>query len=142
METLWELDLARRETSLCVEDVLGLGHTDAPNSWLRSVSASIVVPRLLQEAPDMLWMAQTTLDRHGTALKRIAPHWYVAMLRLAATQAFLLGDRRGGLRYARRALRSRPWDSLTWSTVALGLIGAGAVARGTMVFRQIKALRG
>jgi glycosyltransferase involved in cell wall biosynthesis len=142
MESLWELDLARKETSLCVEEVLGLGHTDAPNSWLRSVSTSIVVPRLLQEAPDMLWMAQTTLDRHGAALRRLAPHWYVAMLRLAATQAFLLGERADGFRYARRALRSRPWDSLTWATAVLGTIGPGAVARGTMVFRQIKALRG
>jgi glycosyltransferase involved in cell wall biosynthesis len=142
METLWELDLARTETSLCVEDVLGVGHTDAPNSWLRSVSASIVVPRLLEEAPDMLWMAQTTLDRHGKALRRLAPHWYVAMLRLAATQSFLLGERANGLRYSRRALRSRPWDVLSWCTVALGLIGPGAVARGTMLFRRVKAFRG
>jgi glycosyltransferase involved in cell wall biosynthesis len=140
METLWELDLAREETSLCVEDVLGLGHVDAHNSWLRSVTASIVVPRLLEEAPDMLWMAETTLDRHGTALRRLAPHWYVAMLRVAAAQSFLLGERANGLRYSRRALRSRPWDSLTWFTVVLGLIGPGAVARGTMLFRHLKAL--
>ncbi len=37
METLYELDLAQNETSVYVEDVLGMEHTDAPNSYLRDV---------------------------------------------------------------------------------------------------------
>ncbi len=39
METLFELNLAERETSVCVEDVLTTVHADAPDSWLRAAAA-------------------------------------------------------------------------------------------------------
>ena len=32
---------------------------------MRSVDAKEVIPRLLREAPDMLWMAETVLEQHG-----------------------------------------------------------------------------
>ena len=139
MESLYELDLAGNETSLCVDDVIGKEHTDAANSWLRSATAAELVPRLLAEAPDMLWMAETTLQRHGAALRREGPSQYVTMLRVAAVQAFLLGKRRQGARYALAVLRRKPLEPLAWVTLVLGLFGAGAVAHGTVNFRRYLA---
>ncbi|HEY0317900.1 MAG TPA: glycosyltransferase family 2 protein [Solirubrobacterales bacterium] len=139
MESLYELDLAGNETTLCVDDILGKEHTDAPNSWLRTAAASELVPRLLDEASDMLWMAETTLARHGAALRREGPNQYVTMLRVGAVQSFLLGKRRKGARYALGVLRRKPLEPLAWVTLALGLVGPRAVARGTVAFRSYRA---
>jgi glycosyltransferase involved in cell wall biosynthesis len=139
METLFELNLAERETSLCVEEVLTKVHADAPDSWLRAASATDVVPRLQREAADMLWMAETTLQRHGEALQRWGPRQYVTVLRIAATQAFILGKRRLGAGYSLRALRRKPLAPAAWITLLLGLIGPGATARGAVAYRRIAA---
>lgn len=141
MESLYELDLASREKTLCVDDVLGKEHTDAPNSWLRTVAAEELVPRLLREAPDMLWMAETTLRRHGPSLRRYGPRQYATMLRVASVQAFLLGRRATGARWALAVIRRRPQEGLAWVTLVLGLIGPRAVAHGTVVFRRLTAWR-
>ncbi|HEX2392733.1 MAG TPA: glycosyltransferase [Solirubrobacterales bacterium] len=141
METLYELELANHETTLYVDDVIGVEHTDAPNSWLRSVAASELVPRLFSEAPDMLWMAETTLRRHGAALRDAGPRQYATMLRVAAVHAFLLGKRGKGTRYALAALRRRPFEPMAWVTLVLGLLGPRPVARGTLAFRRLAAWR-
>jgi glycosyltransferase involved in cell wall biosynthesis len=139
METLFELNLAERETSVCVEDVLTAVHADADNSWLRAVKSADVIPRLQREAPDMLWMAETTLERHGDALRRYGPGQYVTVLRIAATQSFLLGRRRLGARYSLRALRRKPLAPAAWVTLLLGLLGPGATARGAVAYRHLTA---
>lgn len=141
METLFELDLAKAETTLCLDEILGKEHSDAPNSWLRTVKASELLPRLRTEAPDMLWMAETTLERHGEALRRWSPRQYADVQRVAAAQAFLLGQRRKGTRHSLRALRSRPWAPLAWVTLLLGQLGPAAVGRGTLALRKLQALR-
>jgi len=141
METLFELDLAKAETTLCLDEVLGLEHSDAPNSWLRSTSAAELLPRLRREAPDNLWMAETTLSRHGEALRRWGPGQYTTLQRIAAVQAFLLGRRRLGVRHAFASLRRRPFAPLAWVTLALGLLGPAAVSRGTLALRRLQALR-
>jgi glycosyltransferase involved in cell wall biosynthesis len=139
METLFELNLAERETSLCAEDVTTKVHADAPDSWLRAAAAADVIPRLRREAPDMLWMAETTLERHGEALQRFGPRQYVTVLRIGATQAFLLGKRRPGARYAFQALRRKPFATAAWITLLLGLLGPGATARGAVLYRRLSA---
>jgi glycosyltransferase involved in cell wall biosynthesis len=141
MESLFELDLAAAEKTLYVDDVLGIEHTDAPNSWLRSSSAEELAPRLLREAPDMLWMAETMLARHGAALRRYGPRQYTTMLRVASLQAFLLGRRGKGACYALAAIRRRPLEWLAWVTLLLGLVGPRAVVQGTVVFRRLSAWR-
>ncbi|HVY77835.1 MAG TPA: glycosyltransferase family 2 protein [Solirubrobacterales bacterium] len=141
METLFELNLAERETSVCVEDVLTAVHADAPDSWLRAVESAEVIPRLRREAPDMLWMAETVLSRHGDALRRWGPHQYVTVLRIAATQAFILGQRRRGARYSLRALRRKPLTPAAWITLLLGLLGPGPTARGAVAYRRLAASR-
>jgi glycosyltransferase involved in cell wall biosynthesis len=139
METLFELNLAERETSLCVAEVTTKVHADAPDSWLRAAGAADVVPRLQREAADMLWMAETTLERHGEALQRWGPRQYVTVLRIGATQAFILGKRRLGARYSLRALRRNPLAPAAWVTLLLGLLGPGATARGAVAYRRITA---
>lgn len=139
METLFELNLAERETSACVEDVLTAVHSDAPDSWLRAAAAADVIPRLRREAPDMLWMAETVLNRHGAALQRWGPRQYVTVLRIAATQAFILGKRRLGARYALKGLRRNPLAPAAWLTLLLGLIGPSATARGAVAYRRLAA---
>lgn len=139
METLFELNLAERETSVCVEDITTKVHADAPDSWLRAVKSANVIPRLRREAPDMLWMAETTLARHGNALQRWGPRQYVTVLRIAATQAFILGRRRLGARYALRALRRKPFVASAWLTLLLGLLGPRATARGAVAYRRLTA---
>lgn len=140
MEPLFELDVAKAEKTLYLDEVLGLEHSDAPNSWLRSTSAAELLPRLRAEAPDMLWMAETTLARHGEALRRWGPKQYANTQRVAAVQAFLLGRRRLGLRHALVSLRSRPLSLLPWVTLALGMLGPGTIARGSLAQRRLLAL--
>lgn len=137
METLFELNLARETASVCLADVLGEVHSDAPNSWLRAASGKELLPRLVREAPDMLWMAETTLGRHGAALREHGPRQYRLLLRVAAAQAFLLGRRRAGVGYARAALRLGPADTLAWATLVLGTLGPAALARGTLAHRLL-----
>jgi glycosyltransferase involved in cell wall biosynthesis len=141
MEALFELDLAKAETIVVLDEVLGLEHSDAPNSWLRSASAAELLPRLRAEAPDMLWMAETMIDRHGEALRRWGPRQFANIQRVAAVQAFLLGERRKGLRHALASLRARPLSAMTWVSLGLGLLGPGAVGRGTLTLRRLQALR-
>jgi glycosyltransferase involved in cell wall biosynthesis len=141
MEALFELDLARAERTLCLNEVLGLEHSDAPNSWLRSVSAAELIPRLREEAPDMLWMAEALLARHGEALRRWGPRQLANAQRVAALQAFMLGRRRDGLRHACAALRQRPLAGMAWVTLGLGMLGPAAVGRGTLVLRRLQSLR-
>jgi glycosyltransferase involved in cell wall biosynthesis len=141
IETIFELDLAKAERSLCLDEVLGKEHSDAPNSWMRSTSAAELMPRLRQEAPDMLWMAEMSLDRHGEALRRWGPRQYANLQRVAALQSFLLGRRRDGFRHACRALRRRPQAPLTWVTLLLGLAGRRATCRGILILRRLQALR-
>jgi glycosyltransferase involved in cell wall biosynthesis len=139
METLFELNLAEHETSVCVEDVLTKVHADAPDSWLRAASAADVVPRLQREAPDMLWMAETALARHGEALELSGPRQYVTVLRIGATQSFILGKRRLGARYSFQALRRKPFAPAAWITLVLGLLGPAATARGAVAYRRLAA---
>jgi hypothetical protein len=86
-------------------------------------------------------MAETALDRHGSALRRHGPGQYTTLLRVASVQAFLLGKRRAGVRYAVAALRRRPLEPQAWITLALGLVGPHAVAHGTLTLRRLIAWR-
>lgn len=136
MELLWETDLARNELSLWVSDVLGLQHADAANSHSRDVDASRLVPRLLADAPDALWMAETMLREHGEELARYAPRVRRSLIERAATQAFFNGKRLAGARYGRCALSSGPGRAKMLGTVALGLLGPRALARAYVLARR------
>ena len=136
MEGLWETDLARRERSLWLADILGKQHVDAPNSHSRDANPSRLIPRLLLEAPDELWMAETMLAEHGAALARYAPRTRRTLIERAATQAFLTGDRRRGARYTWSAVRAGSRHAKLWVTLALGVVGPRALAYAKLAGRR------
>ena len=140
VESLWELDLARREASLWVSDVLGAQHVDAVNSATRDASPRLL-PRLLDEAPDVRWTAATMLSGHGAELARHAPHYRAWLLNSAALESFLAGDRRGGVRYTWSAARAGAAGPKLAATLALGLIGPGVLARSKVAGRRWRAGR-
>jgi glycosyltransferase involved in cell wall biosynthesis len=137
MELLYELNLAKRETSVYIDEILAMEHTDAANSYTRSIDSTELIPRLLRDAPDMLWMAQTTLAEHGEALRKYAPRQYRGLFRLAAVQAFLTNARRSGLRYGVKYLRHQKWDVMFLATLLAGLVGPRAVAYGILAYRRL-----
>ena len=138
MEILWELDLARHERSYFVTEVLLRGHVDAPNSHLRGHGPDLM-PRLLDEAPDALWMAETSLAEHGSALERYGPRQRRVLVRMAAVQSFLTAHRRKGIGYIRESLRHDRRDPLTWGGLVLGILGPRAVASGILLQRRLAA---
>lgn len=136
LEILWETDLALHEQSLWVRDILGKQHLDAANSHTRDARAKYVIPRLLHEAGDDLWMAETMLSEHGEALAEHAPHVRMSLLRRAASQAFLLGDRRTGLRHTVAAARCGSRGIKLWATAGLGVLGPRALASAVLAKRR------
>ena len=137
IETLWELDLAQREPSLWVDDVLGRQHLDAVNSHTREASAARLVGRLVAEAPDQRWMAETMLHRHGGELERYAPRYRSWLLEMAAREALLAGDRRAGIRHTRAAAQAGSAGAQVWATLALGVIGPRTLARAKLAGRTL-----
>lgn len=139
-ETLWETDLARDEPSLWVPDVLGLEHTDATNSTTRESDAALI-PRMLSEAGDIRGQVERMLTDHGDDMARYAPHYRREILRRAALESFLAGDRRAGLRHSLEGIRAGARGPQDWATLAVGLIGARALAYVKLLGRRGRAWR-
>jgi len=140
VEALWELDLARREPSLWVADVLGLVHADAPNSLIRDVGARRLIERLLADAPDQRWMAETMLARHGDGLARYAPHYLRWVAESAAHQAFLAGARVAGLHNSLVAVRAGVAPAKLLATAGAGLAGPRPLAYAKIGGRRLRVL--
>ncbi len=136
MEWLYELDLAKNETAFYIPDVLAKQHFDAPHSLLRASDPHELMTRLVREAPDMLWMTQTALERHGEALRELAPSQHRELVRLASRYSFLLGDRRQGLRYAWEAIKVGDRDATLWLGVVLGMLGRRPLVNGIAARRR------
>jgi Glycosyl transferase family 2 len=141
MEGLWETNLAKRERSLWLPDILGKQHADAPNSHSRDADPARLIPRLLLEAPDDLWMAETMLAEHGTELARLAPRTRRSLIERAAAQAFLTGDRRRGVHHTWSAARAGSRQFELWITLALGFVGPRALAYAKLARRQRRRAR-
>jgi hypothetical protein len=141
MEGLWELDLARHESSLWVSEVLGIQHADAENSYSRNASPRTLIPGLIREAPDMQWMYETMLARHGAEIAIVAPSWWRSLCESAAGQAFLAGSRSAGVRHSWTALRGDWWDRHVWATLVLGLAGPRVLAYAKTARRGAQAQR-
>lgn len=141
MEPLWELNLARRERSLWLADVLGLVHNDAPNRHSRDRNPSRLIRQLLAEAPDQLWMAETILAEHGRDLALWAPHYRRWVVESAAVQSFLVGDRYRGLRRTAGSVLAGGNGLKMAATAMLGIISPKALAYGKAAGRQWRAWR-
>jgi glycosyltransferase involved in cell wall biosynthesis len=139
MEGLWELDLAQHESSLWVPDVLGIQYTDAVNSYSRDANLSTFVPGLIREAPDMQWMYETLLARHGDEIAVHAPTWRRRLYEGAAGQAFLAGHRGAGVRHSLNALRGDWGNGGVWGTLVPGLIGPRVLAYAKTARRGARA---
>ncbi len=121
-EDLYHLDFAKRFKTRTYPDVVAVAHADAPvrTSNVRAVS-------LLVDAPDSARSHGRLVERHGEAMRRLAPARYQAELRIAALLHFLAGRRSAGLRYATRLLREGSVrQGLTVSLV--GMAGARPLA--------------
>jgi hypothetical protein len=137
---LWELDVARQEPSLFVPDILVVEHSDASNSHTRDTSTGLL-RRLLNEAPDFLWMAETILAEHADGLARHAPHYRVSLMQCAARDAFLAGRRSRGTRHSWDAARAGGASRKLLAIFILGMLGPRALARATMWRRRMRAGR-
>ncbi len=141
LDTLYELDLAKHELAIYYWDIVGTQHVDAPNSWLRAADPKILFPRMRNEAADMLWLSETTLERHVDALARLTPGLRLELVRAAALHAFILGRRRLGLRYGVQAVRSAPGNPNVWATLLFGLAGPWLTLRGVLLSRVLAKRR-
>ncbi|MGH3264198.1 MAG: hypothetical protein ACRDNS_19630, partial [Trebonia sp.] len=141
VEGLWELNMARQEPSLWVEDILGLVHTDAPNRYSRHEGGVALISRFLNDAPDQLWMAETTLAEHGPVLARLAPNYRRRMLEDASREALLAGHRLAGSRHGVEALRAGASPPRILATLVVGLIGPRALATAKVASRRRRARR-
>jgi hypothetical protein len=142
VEALWELNLARSESSLWVDDVLGLIHTDAPNRYSRHSGSSQLIARLLADAPDQLWMAEEMLAQHGSELARVAPRYRRWLVESAAREALLAGDRVKGIRHSRAAVTAGASVPKISATLALGFAGPRLLARAKVAGRRWRARGG
>jgi hypothetical protein len=86
-------------------------------------------------------MAETALREHGAALQQHGPSQYRRLLRLASLQAFLVGDRKTGMRYGLAYARLKRTDPVLWLTIILGLVGPRSVAYGVLLFRLLTQTR-
>jgi glycosyltransferase involved in cell wall biosynthesis len=99
-EDLYHLDFARSFRTRTFPEIVAIVHADAANrtSIVRAAS-------LLANARDNARARDALLERHGEALRRMAPGRFRAELRIAALHHFLAGHRVAGGRYLARLLR-------------------------------------
>lgn len=123
-ETLYHLEWAQRFVAASSPVVARHYHTDAvdqnsftpnPMHWLR------VAP----DHANSLWQV---IERHGEAMRRVAPSFYRLQLRSAAKFQFLAGSRRRGMHLLMRLWRLSPFSPVSWGIFLFGMIGARALA--------------
>ncbi len=139
IDGLWELDLARRERSLWVEDVLARQHTDAANSYTRDAAAARLIPQLLNDATDVLWRDRQMIARHGAELARHAPACWRVVVESTALHAFLAGKRMAGIKYTWASVQAGAAGPKVWVTLILGLMNRRLLAYVKATGRQTRA---
>ncbi|HKR62468.1 MAG TPA: glycosyltransferase family A protein [Thermoanaerobaculia bacterium] len=123
-ETLYHLEWAKRFSAASHAEVARLYHTDAtdqnsfapnPAHWLRV-------------APDHARSLGQVLERHGEAMRRVAPRAYREQLRSAAKFFFLAGERKRALALLLQHWRVAPFSPLSWGIFAFGMLGRRPLA--------------
>ncbi len=123
---LYQLDFAQRYRTWFREEILAFVHLDASNrvSHLRrGPKQSRIVAAGLGQEMDAL------LERHGDAMRSVAPRAFQRYCRLRAAYHFLAGDRAAGIRQGLACLRATPLQPEAWSLLILGAANAGAFAK-------------
>lgn len=126
-ETSFHLNVAKKWLIEIGRDPLMIYHTDNKDRITRS-SPGKAVKRLLLDAQDCAEDSENIITEHGAALKKWAPKVYVERLTFAAQYFFLSGLKSKGISYSWTAIRSAPWNSRSWMTLALGLLGSRVLA--------------
>lgn len=139
--SLWEADLARVDRSLWVSDILGRVHTDAANSMLRDADLDRLLHRLLGDAADQQLMIETMLSKHAAGLAMYAPCHRRSLLRRAAAESLLAGDRSSGIRHSWAAWRVGVPAAQVWPALVLGLVDPTLLVAAKFAARRIRSSR-
>lgn len=122
----FHLDLASRWSFQVSSDVTAYHHSDVPG--ITREAGEVALAGLYRVALDSLRETERILVKHGAALRRSAPDRYVQLLRGGSVHAFLLGQRRRGLRMSMRAIRLAPFDTKAWLVPLLGFVSGRLLA--------------
>jgi len=135
MEGLYQLNLAQNEMILYLEDILGIEHFNAANSISRGFSKSLM-SSLRNNAPDMLWMAETVLKEHGKALQNWGPRQYLDYIYVAGREGFYSGNRLIGFKYMSKFIIKQPFRISAWIILLLGMVSPSFVLYAIQVKRK------
>jgi len=136
LDTLFQLDLAKQWKVKIHEDILALEFSDAPNSQTRSLGLTRV-RIMLQNAADMAWHYEEILDRHGEALEQWGAKSLDNIIRAAALNHFLSGDRKAGLKRVAQYLFNHPASAPAWGILVFGMMGPRAAAYANALKNRI-----
>lgn len=116
----FHIDLASRWRFQIFSDVCAHIHQDV--GGITRAAYPVALADLRRTAHDSLVETERILAVHGAALHRWAPKKYVQLLRGGSVHAFVLGERRRGLRLSLRAVRLAPFDAKAWLVPLLGFV--------------------
>jgi glycosyltransferase involved in cell wall biosynthesis len=122
--TQYHIDFAAEYRQKVFPIVLRLYHQDAENQITYVPNAQ----RSLAMAEANARSNGEILARHGEALRRVAPHAYIATLRAGAKYNFLAGRRRHALGLLMRVWRRNPFMVQAWALFATGMLGPRVIA--------------
>lgn len=123
-ENLYHLEFAKLFRTASHPEVARLYHTDAAdqNSFVPNPS------HWLRVSPDHARTLAKMFERHGDAIRRVAPHAYRAQLGSAAKFHFLAGDRKGAVKLLLKLWRVAPLSPRSWGIFTIGMFGRRAMA--------------
>jgi glycosyltransferase involved in cell wall biosynthesis len=124
--TLYQMDFARRYRTWFREEILAFVHLDAATRLSyqrRGPKQSRILAAGLGNEMDAL------LERHGDAMRRLAPRTLQTFCRLRAAYHFLAGNRAAGIRQGLACLRATPLLPEVWWLLILGAANASAFAK-------------
>ena len=116
MEFLHHLDFARRFETVWMPEAGATYHVDAGRRLSRSAPTR-------EEGRQTLEEVDAILERHGEALRRLAPRFHAAQRRRRVVALALLGERARAMSEARRQLKLDPLSMLQWAALVCVVLG-------------------
>ncbi len=124
LEISYHLNFALRYLTVASPEVVRLYHSDARERY-----STPSPQRLVIHAKDNACDAEACLREHGPALKQWAPRIYGGLLRGAARDRFMSGERAKGTADIIPCLLHEPGSLKTWGLWMLGLLGPSVLGR-------------
>lgn len=132
-ELLYHLELFRRTRVWACRDVVRRYHHHRGERITMPRPSTVVVA-----AADVAANNEVIFERHGAAMRRLAPNAYFQFVSGAATAALLAKRRRDGVRFAGRAIRCHPLSFRIWIVVGVGVVGRWPLALLQWMNREIR----